>query len=77
MIEYSWKPQWVSPPELTHEQIITLKRGKPIEGDFGLKQWDLFLLDGSVAICYYSDTNECWVRMMTPEETVYLKEKRQ
>ena len=73
VIEYGWKPQLVSPPELTQEEISTLKRGKSVEGDFGLKLWDLFLLESSVAICYYSAVNECWIRMMTDEETLYLK----
>jgi hypothetical protein len=75
MIEYGWTPRWVSPPELTQEQTATLNRGKSLEGDFGLKQWDLFLLDNSVVVCYYADDNECWIRRMTPEETTYLNQK--
>ena len=73
VIEYGWTPQWVSPPELTAEQISTLKRGKSVEGDFGLRTWDLFLLDSSVVVCYYADSSECWIRMMNDYETNYLK----
>ena len=72
VIEYGWKPQWVTPPELTQEQVSTLNRGKAVEGDFGLKQWDLFLLESSVVVCSYADSSECWLRMLTDEETNYL-----
>ena len=73
MIEYGWQPQWVNPPELTEEQRNILRRGKTLADDLKLNQWDLFLVDSSVAICYYADSSECWVRLMTDEETAYLK----
>ena len=73
LIEYGWPPQWVNPPELSEEQRNILRRGKTLNEDLKLKQWDLFLVDSSVAVCYYSDPSECWVRLMTDEETAYLK----
>ena len=73
VIEYGWPPQWVNPPELSEEELSILRRGKTLITGLDLKQWDLFLVDSSVAICIYADPDERWVRLMTDEETAYLK----